>query len=214
MGNITNQTRAGMSVRRRRRWFAPDGDHTPGAEPPAKPEPTEPDRSPSAETTPTDETEHMIPKSRFDEINNRAKVAEAEVAKLRDEMEQRKTADAKAEEERLKKQGEFEQLYTTEQAKAADFETQLKAKSERLAKLEERFTAMLNKRLEAMPDHIKPLIEKMDALEAMDYLTEHADQFAQTETGPRKQTPPPFNGADGVGDPGERKMTLHRRVRL
>ena len=182
--------------------------------PPAEPTEQGPDSPPSAETQNTDTTGHMIPKTRFDEVNERAKAERERADKLQAELDKQAAERQQAEEDRLKKQGEFEQLYTAEQAKAADLQTKLDAATTRLDALQQRFNAMLDKQKEGVPDHIKPLLDKMDALEAMDYLTENADKLLGVEGGPRKQPAPRTNARDGVGGTGEREITLRRRVKL
>lgn len=63
-----------------------------------------------AQTTETGAQEHMIPKSRFDELNARTKAAEAELKKLQ-------KAQGDAERKRAEEQGKFEDLYKEAQAK-------------------------------------------------------------------------------------------------
>src|SRR4051812_12559431 len=59
----------------------------------------------------TGNTETMIPKSRFDEVNQRAKNAETELEKLRGQM-------TEAEQARLAEQGQFQTLATAAQKEA------------------------------------------------------------------------------------------------
>lgn len=73
----------------------------------------------SAETQNTDtQQEVAIPKSRFDEVNKRAKDAEKELATLRKQAED-------AEKAKLAETNQFQKLYETEQAKAAQLEAQV-----------------------------------------------------------------------------------------
>lgn len=66
---------------------------------------------PAAEPPKTDPQpeEHMIPKSRFDEVNNRAKEAEAKLA-------EREAEDAEREKKALEESGKFKELYEKAEA--------------------------------------------------------------------------------------------------
>ena len=206
------------SMHSRRCWFADESgekDATDQQGTEAK------DGGSSAETENTGDRSPMIPRDRFDEINAAKKIAEdkaqalqAELDKQKAELAKHHTAQEKAEQERLAKQGEFEQLFKTEQAKATDLTTQLEAKSARLEKLEGMFSSMLEKRKEGLPDHIKPLIDSMDSLDALAYLDEHADKLLGENGGARKQAAPPMNATDGTNQKGERVVALRKRVKL
>lgn len=104
--------------------------------------------APSAETQNTDTgAEHMIPKSRFDEVNSRLRAMEQAQAKAQAEREE---AERKAAEE----QGEFRKLYegTTAQLSA------LKPKAELADKLAERFMSQLKAEVDAWPEEVKALL--------------------------------------------------------
>lgn len=65
-------------------------------------------------------TENMIPKSRFDEVNERAKKAEAE-------LEARKQAEKEAEEKRLADQQQYKELAEKREAELRDLQAQTEA---------------------------------------------------------------------------------------
>lgn len=90
-------------------------------------------------------TEHMIPKSRFDEVNERAKKAEAELAALKQaekEAEDKRLADQQqykelaekreAELEELRAQTEADKKAAEEQAKTAKYEADVIAEAAKL----------------------------------------------------------------------------------
>lgn len=85
-----------------------------------------------------------------------------------------------AEEDGLKKNQEFEKLAETRQAKIAEFETQL-AELTPFKELAEKYKGAMEKMLQAqvekLPKTIKVLIEKMDPLDQMQYLTENAKEL-------------------------------------
>jgi ribonucleoside-triphosphate reductase len=169
----------------------------------------------SATPSEAQNTEHMIPKSRFDEVNE-AKKAEAERAtKLENELKEYREAQDKAEQEALEEKGEFEELYTAEKTKAADLQAQLTVATDTLTAYKAAFLATQEKRMANVPEHIKPLLEKMDALEVSAYLDANEDQFTAPDGKPRKQDAPPMHGSEGVqSGKGERTVTLTRSVRL
>lgn len=97
---------AGVSLSKRRRWFAddPNGGQAAGAGVGAG-------SNAGASSAGTQNTEHMLPKARFDEINTKYQELLAKV-------EKDKEASATAEQERLRKQGEFQQLFEAEKKRA------------------------------------------------------------------------------------------------
>src|SRR5690625_2337570 len=144
-------------------FFAADPGGDP-QDPPADPEPKEPpnNNEPHADPKPKDP---MIPKTRFDEVNERAKLAEAELQKLRD---------AEAERVRLakEKQGEYETLYQEAEGKAKEFETNYTTAKERADRLEGVMTNMLNAKLETVPEEYHDLIpENLSSEEKLEWVT-------------------------------------------
>lgn len=204
-------------IRKRRTWFTDTDAST--EKPPSGEQPDKPagdTSTASTETVNTDtEISPYVSKDRFNVVNEKMKQGELDLTAARTELETFKTAQEKAEEDRLKKQGEFEKLYTDEQVKTVDLTAQLDTASTNLKAYQDVFSTMLEKRMEKVPDHIKPLLEKMDALEVMTYLDANEEQFTAPDGTPRKQTAPPMHGSDGVGNkPGEQKGTLRVRGRL
>ena len=83
--------------------------------------PEEQQGAPAAEPQNTDTTaEHMIPKSRFDEVNKELKA-------LRKQAEDAQKAREKAEAESAAEQGKYRELWEAEQKKVADYEAKVKA---------------------------------------------------------------------------------------
>lgn len=83
--------------------------------------------------------EHMIPKTRFDEVNNALKESRAQLQKFIDDQKA-------AEDKRLKEQGEFKTLAEQNAAKAADFEQKLNAEKAQA----DQFRAFVQKKREAV----------------------------------------------------------------
>jgi len=91
-----------------------------------------------------------------------------------------------AEEEALKKNQEWQKLAET---RATEIDTLTKEKTdlepfkEQAEKYRTALTAILEKQKKSLPKFVLPLIEKMDPVEAMQYITEHAEELgAKPET--------------------------------
>lgn len=104
---------------------------------------------PTAGETPAEakNTEHMIPKSRFDEVIERARKAEEALAQLQSAHEAK-------ERDRLQKQGEWQQIAENERKRAADLE----AKAQRAEALEKAITDANKARIDRVPESMRTLI--------------------------------------------------------
>ncbi|MCA9981363.1 MAG: hypothetical protein KDD89_11030, partial [Anaerolineales bacterium] len=113
-----------------------------------KPQENQPAATPAgAQNTDTGAGEHMIPKSRFDELNNKLKAMEEAQAKLQQEREE---AERKAAEE----QGEYRKLYEQATAKLGE----LTPKSQMADKLAEMVSAQLKAEVDKWPEEVKALL--------------------------------------------------------
>ena len=133
-----------------------------GNEPPAEPEP---EPTPQAEPEPTAKPDKTVPYARFDEVNERAKLAEAALQKIKDD---------EAERVRLakEKQGEYETLYQEAEGKAKQFESDYETAKERADRLEGVMTNMLNAKLETVPEEYHDLIpENLSSEEKLEWVT-------------------------------------------
>lgn len=81
-----------------------------------------------AQTTETSTAEPMIPKSRFDEVNNRLKAIEAEAAKA-------KKAQTDAETQALAEQGKYKELFEKQQADLAAAQADAKTAAAKLLQM-------------------------------------------------------------------------------
>lgn len=96
-------------------------------------------------------SEPMIPKSRFDEVNNKFK----EMQKQLDEFAKNKE---KEETEAQKKRGEFEELYTKTSQELDGLKSASKTSSERVAQLETVIQGLVDAELTAIPEDMRDLI--------------------------------------------------------
>jgi hypothetical protein len=102
--------------------------------------------------------QHMIPKSRFDEVNNQFKTMKEQLDALLAEKEQAEQAKAKAEQDAMKEQGKFQDLYTQASEKAQKLEGDFTKTSERVQALESVINGLLDTKLESIPKDFHDLI--------------------------------------------------------
>ena len=102
----------------------------------------------------------------------------------------RKKAAEDAEQERLKAQGEYQKLAEQAQGRAQDLETKL-AELEPLPEQLERYKGALEGYVKAaregVPAHVIPLLERLDPIEQLEYLTAHAEELRKPTGGPLNQ---------------------------
>lgn len=116
---------------------------------------TNPEGGEAAKST---QNEHMIPKTRFDEVNT-------ELKDLKAQLESFTKAKAKDEKAKAEKLGEFEQLYRTAESQVADLTTKHQSASERVTALEGILGGMLETKMTAIPEEFHELIPEGMSLE-------------------------------------------------
>lgn len=178
---------AGISLSKRRTWYADD---------PAQTETPTPSAS-SAGTQNTDlkpdesKDDDRIPYKRFSEEVSKRKALEQQLAQLTKAETERKSAEEAQQRKQAEEQGQFKKLFEDTDKRVKELEPLAnEAKA-----LREAFQKTLDKRMESVPDHIKSLLGKMSPLEAMAWLDENADKLA-----PQRQAPP-----TGAGEKGDRR---------
>lgn len=107
----------------------------------------------------------MIPKERFDEINNQRKELEAKLLQIEADQKSRI-------EKQLEEQGKFKELNENLRAELA--ETKLKA--EKAGELEGTLEKLLAAQLEALPEQTRQLVpEKLSIQDRLDYIATNRD---------------------------------------
>lgn len=119
--------------------------------------------------------ELLIPKSRFDEINEARKTAEAKLKELTDAAEAKRIADDKAQRDALAEQGKHKDALTAAEKELTD----LRPLKERVATYEKAIGEMLTSRKAGVPEHISKLLTGMDPLAALKWLDENAEQLGR-----------------------------------
>ncbi|PGM50815.1 hypothetical protein [Bacillus thuringiensis] len=105
------------------------------------------------------QNEHMIPKTRFDEVNT-------ELKDLKAQLESFTKAKAKDEKVKAEKLGEFEQLYRTADEQVKELSTKHESASQRVTALEGILGGMLETKMSAIPEEFHELIPEGMSLEA------------------------------------------------
>lgn len=133
----------GIDLRTVRRWYAPEGDGQQGANNAGQ------GNTPAggSSSAGTENTDHMIPLKRFNEVNEELKT-------LREKVQQDEAARQAAEQERLRKQGEFQTLAEQEKKRADD----LAPKAARAAELEKLIAESNKARIDKLPEARRSLV--------------------------------------------------------
>lgn len=97
------------------------------------------------------QNEHMIPKTRFDEVNEKMKALQAQLDTFTQEKEQ-------AELESKKKKGEFESLYNEAQKELEQYKENSGKTSTRVEQLEGVIQTLVDQELEGVPEDLRDLI--------------------------------------------------------
>lgn len=132
----------------------------------------------SAETKTTDTT--AVPYERFKEINDQFKAAKVELDRLAAEATQRTEADKKAKERQLAQEQKWQQL-ATERETERDTANRLLADTEALAKRQaEALQKFYDARKAAVPEMYRPLLDKLDIVERLEWIAEYEPKLVQT----------------------------------
>lgn len=146
-------------------FFADPGNdpQDPPADPPADPPKQDPKNEPPADDP--KQKDHMIPKTRFDEINNSYKTVKDQLDKL---LKEKEDADLEAK----KKQGEYQSLYETASQQLDTYKTDYENTKTRVEALEGVMTSMLNTKLESIPEDFHDLIpDNLSPEQKLDWIT-------------------------------------------
>jgi hypothetical protein len=111
------------------------------------------------------QNENFIPKTRFDEVNNKMKTLQEQLDAFMNEKEQ-------AELEAKKKKGEFENLYNDAQQELETYKTNSQKASERVEQLEGLVQTLVDAELEAVPEELRDLVpENMTPEQKLSWIT-------------------------------------------
>lgn len=192
------QLQRGMPLSKRRRWGADDApgdDSADGTAPQADPVGANVKTPAEAEKTGDDKREQFIPRERFDQVNNRAKELEQQVADMKAKEVEAEKAKTEADEERLKEQNKFEELYNKTKVERDE----LLPYKEQIEGLKKQVAESNKARIEKVPERMRGLIpESDDSFEVQAYLDKNADVL--NESAPVPDTDAGVSG-DRTGPP-------------
>lgn len=149
----------GMHLPMKLQFFA---DPEPPADPPAEP----PADDPKPKDPPADDpNDHMVPRSRLNEVNNNYKTVKEQLDKILKEKEDSELEDKK-------KQGEYQTLYEEAAGKLKTYETDRESTKTRMESLEGVLNSMLSSKLEAIPEDFHDLIpENLSPEQKLDWVS-------------------------------------------
>jgi len=131
-------------------------------------------------TAESEKTEHMIPKSRFDEVNSRLRALEKE-------QKEKDRERREAEERRLRDQDQYKELATKQDEELA----RLRPIAERYDESQQALERILAAEIAALPESKKKLVPKsLSPVEQLDWLAENKDELVKQtapETGAGKR---------------------------
>lgn len=111
----------------------------------------------------TDNNEHMIPKSRFDEINQKAKKLEEELAKFKEEQQ-------KEVEARLVEQQQYKELAEKRGKELAE----IQAKAQKAEAYEQTLTTVYEASLQELPEDMRDLVpEELTVQQKLNWLSKN-----------------------------------------
>lgn len=114
--------------------------------------------TPESSSAETENTEHMIPKSRFDDINRKYKEVQTQLQQLTDAKSQTDEATRKQRETELAEQNRYKELYEQQAAELAT----LRSLQGELKRYRESFESTLQSRLAGIPEEKKHIVPEFD----------------------------------------------------
>lgn len=103
-------------------------------------------------------SENMIPKSRFDEVNNKYKETESRLAELEALLAERQKAEEEAELKAKEEQGKFEELYRSTEAELNSIKDKATSAESRVSELETLINSMVEAEVAAIGEDYAELI--------------------------------------------------------
>lgn len=104
------------------------------------------------------EDEHMIPKSRFDEVNDNYKSMKTELDRIKKEQSDAENARQQKEQQDAEQRGEYENLYTQAKSDLESVQSEKQSTDERVEALEGVITGLLDSKLEGIDEEYHDLI--------------------------------------------------------
>lgn len=140
----------------------------------------------------TENTGHMIPKARFDEVNTKYKALETQLKALQQQQTEAESARQAQQQKELAEQNRYKELY---EQTLKDLET-LKAVQTEAKLYKEGFQATLQARLDSIPEEKRHLIPELEPIKLSAWL----DKALPDLVTPSKPIAPKLDGGSGTGN--------------
>lgn len=165
--------------------------------------------APPSEALNTAPAEHMIPKSRFDEVNKELQALRTAAQKR--EQDERTAADAQA-----KQKGEWERLANERQARLDKIEAELPTVASRADAYATAMEAQIKARIKALPEELRDLMPDGDVLTRYDQLGKLEAAAAKLTLAPPapRGTPPGGRTSAAPSSNGLADIIAEKRARI
>jgi predicted RNase H-like nuclease (RuvC/YqgF family) len=126
----------------------------------------------------------MIPKSRFDEVNNRLKEALEKIRQFEEAEEKRRKEAEEQERKRKEEQGKFQELYETTTKELNTYKETAEKYENRVKELETVINSMLETKLKSIPKEFHDLIpENLTAEQKLEWISKAESKGIFTKKG-------------------------------
>lgn len=145
--------------------------------------------------------EHMIPKSRFDEVNSKYKELQKQIDILNAERTQREQEQTERERKSKEEQGKFEELYNQTTKDLDGIKLENKASKNRIQQLEAVINGLLEAKLQGIPEEFHDLLPgNLSPEQKLEWLTAAEKKGLFVTVSLKKETPvgQPTNPAGGA----------------
>ena len=140
---------------------------------------------------------HMIPKSRFDEVNSKAKALEEKLNEFLAADEKRQAEQEQAKRKQLEEQQRFKELYEAAENEKAQASERVTTMTSKLEAMEAALTSQWESQKELVPELYLGLVERLDITERLQWLADNKDKLitdkpnGTPKRGMRKPIPEP-----------------------
>lgn len=145
----------------------------------------------------------MIPKSRFDEVNNKAKELETKLNELLAADEQRQIEADKAKKKQLEEQQRFKELYEAAENEKVQASESVKTLTAKLEAMQATLTAQWEAQKGLVPELYQDLVERLDITERLQWLADNKDKLTtsnQVNGSPKRQSLRPLASNEKTPD--------------
>lgn len=147
------------------------------------------DQEPSADATANPSAEmqnteaQMIPKQRFNEINDKRKAAEARVTELEAAEKKRQADSEAAKKKQLEEQNKYQELYETAESEKATATEKLELLNAKVESMTKALEAQWESQKELIPELYRDLVGAMPIEQRIEWLSANSEKLSEKEKG-------------------------------